>query len=152
METLKALRLEAICKYTPNADDTKADVIQKILHAHGRGEILVIEQPAFTIWADDDIIDELLHNIEPTDSGYVFFEYELDVDPINSPMVPRHRLATDKELAYLEDICVPRSKLPVIRMKDPIRRWHNFEPRSIIAIDRPAGESTKTYFRIVSNS
>lgn len=104
------------------------------------GKILVIEDHS------DDVIEDILSEINDKNCAYVFLKSELDVDPINSPMVPTHRLATDDEIRFIIDKCIPLNKLPVLRMKDPIRRWHNFPISSIVAIDRRRG----TYFRKVT--
>lgn len=94
----------------------------------------------------DGIVEEVLKGINPDDSGYMFFASELDVDPLNNCMVPRHRMATSGEIDELLSRKVPLDRLPVLRMLDPIRRWHNFPRGSIVAIERKAG----TYYRRVA--
>ena len=94
----------------------------------------------------DGIVEEVLRGINPDDSGYMFFASELDVDPLNNCMVPRHRMATSGEIDELLSRRVPLDRLPVLRMLDPIRRWHNFPKGSIVAIERRTG----TYYRRVA--
>ena len=64
---------------------------------------------------------------------------------LSARVVPPHRVATPEEIKTLNDRRIPPGKLPVLRMLDPIRRWHGFQEGSIVAIDRPDG----TYFRMV---
>ena len=94
----------------------------------------------------DDIVDVVLKEINPKDSGYIFFASELEIDPVNNTMVPTHRLATISEVKSLEDRRIHMNKLPILRMLDPIRRWHNFHEKSIVAVERNKGG---VYFRIV---
>ena len=94
----------------------------------------------------DDIVGIVLSSIDSADSGYVFFKSELLLDPVNNKMVPHHRLATEQEVQELQSRHVSMHRLPILRMTDPIRRWHNFERGTIVAIDRPSS----TYFRQVT--
>ena len=105
-----------------------------------RGTILVVKHHL------DDIVDIVLKEIDLDDSGYIFFASELEIDPINNCMVPTHRLATPDELQYLENKTIQTHKLPVLRMLDPIRRWHNFSRGSVVAIERTLDN---VYFRVV---
>ena len=93
----------------------------------------------------DDIVKIVLNEIDPQERGYVFFASELRLNPINNNMVPTHRLATEKEKKELIENSIPIHKLPILRMLDPIRRWHNFPKGSVITIERP----TEKYFRRV---
>lgn len=92
----------------------------------------------------DDIINTVLNEIDETLSSHLFFSSELDIDPTNNCMVPKHRLATQEEISNLKQKKIKISTLPVIKIKDPIRRWHNFPFGSIIAIEREG-----LYFRKV---
>lgn len=83
-----------------------------------------------------DIVRPVLKQIDPDDSGYIFFASELMLDPLNNCMVPEHRIATKCEIDGLLSRKIPLDRLPVLRMVDPIRRWHNFPRGSIIAIER----------------
>ena len=93
----------------------------------------------------EDVVDAVMSEIDPRDSGYLFFASELRLNPVDNCMVPPHRVATLEEINTLNDRRIPHGKLPVLRMLDPIRRWHGFPEGSIVAIDRPDG----TYFRMV---
>lgn len=84
----------------------------------------------------EDMMDYILSEIDPVKSGRVFFASELIIDPVNNKMVPKHRLATQEELDNLAKRKIPLSKLPILRMLDPIRRWHNFPKNSVVAIER----------------
>eukprot|EP00850_Spirogloea_muscicola_P015068 SM000112S24010 [mRNA] locus=s112:451574:454129:- [translate_table: standard] len=92
------------------------------------GNIIIIRSHS------DDIIGKIIDEIEPEDSANVFLQSELDVDPVNNSMI-----------GWLIGKEIPWHKLPVIKMKDPIRRWHNFPHNSVVAIERDDG----TYFRRV---
>ena len=94
----------------------------------------------------DDVVDTVMSEIEPRDSGYLFFASELRLNPVDNCMVPPHRVATPEEIKRLNDRRIPLGKLPVLRMLDPVRRWHNFPAGSVVAIDRRGSE---TYFRRV---
>lgn len=97
----------------------------------------------------DDVAEQVLLYINPEDSGYAFFPLDIDVDPLNNNMVPRHRLATDEEMQkHIFDKYIPLRKLPILSMLDPIRRWLNFPKGSVIAIERPGG----LYFRRVGQA
>lgn len=142
METLRSIRprepvRELTGKVIRRAD---TDYLVSYLAEDRKGHILVV------INHSDAIVQDFLESMNPEDSGYLFFASELEIDPINSCMVPRHRIATDGEIDGIKNSRVPKSKLPVLRMLDPIRRWHNFPRGSIVAIDRPDG----TYFRVVA--
>lgn len=84
----------------------------------------------------EEMMDHILSEIDPEKSGRVFFASELIIDPINNKMVPKHRLATQEELDNLAKRKIPLSKLPILRMLDPIRRWYNFPKNSVVAIER----------------
>lgn len=62
-----------------------------------KGHILVV------INHSDAIVQDFLESMNPEDSGYLFFASELEIDPINSCMVPRHRIATDGEIDGLKN-------------------------------------------------
>ncbi len=142
METLKKIRPgENIVKYIRPLVDKK-DVPYLLTEIKNRSDsaILVVIDHA------QDIPEMVLGQISGRDSGYVFFQSELLVDPINSCMVPNHRIPTDEELAKLERRRITKAQLPVLKMKDPVRRWHNFPMESIVAIDR---DESRTYWRRV---
>ncbi len=92
----------------------------------------------------DDIIEKVLNEIDVTLSANIFFFSELNIDPVNNCMVPKHRLATKEELENLKLKKILFSSLPVLKVKDPIRRWHNFSDKSIVAIERNEND---VYFR-----
>lgn len=110
-----------------------------------RGNILVVMNHS------DEIVKTVLSEINPEDSGYIFFASEILLDPLNNCMVPKHRIATSEEIDKLLHNNIPLNKLPVIRMIDPIRRWHNFPRGSIISIERTQESlaNTNLYFRRV---
>lgn len=140
METLVNLRSkERVLQLEGLVDDKSktAYVTERVMSRDGA--ILVFLNHS------DDVVDIVLNEIDPHDSGYIFFASELQLDPINNRMVPTHRPATPDEIKQLKDRRIPWKKLPVLRMLDPVRRWHNFPARSVVAIDRPDG----TYFRRV---
>ncbi len=140
METLVNLRnSESIAELDVLIDDKSKTtyVIENVLDRDNK--ILVFNNHS------EDVVSIVLSEIDPRDSGYVFFASELNLDPLNNCMVPTHRLATPQEMSDLQNKHIPKNKLPILRMLDPIRRWHNFPADSVIAIDRPDG----TYFRLV---
>lgn len=98
----------------------------------------------------ESMVNTVLRAIDPGNSGYVFFASELDIDPLNNNMVPKHRLATDDEIDGLLNRGIPLKKLPILRMLDPARRWYNFPRGSVVAIERPTGPGgIDLYFRRV---
>ena len=111
-------------------------------------QLLMKEEGAVLVFVNhsDDVVDAVMSEIDPQDSGYLFFASELRLNPVDNCMVPPHRAATPKEIQMLNDRRIPLGKLPVLRMLDPVRRWHNFPAGSVVAIDRPGSE---TYFRRV---
>lgn len=140
IETLVNLRCRERVVILEGLVDDKSKIAYVTVALQNRdGAILVFANHS------DDVVELALKEIDPCDSGYIFFASELKVDPVRNHMVPKHRLVTGDELQYLKDKRVPISKLPVLRMLDPIRRWHNFEQGAIVAIERGNG----VYFRIV---
>lgn len=140
METLINLRNQERVVVIKDLVDDKAAFVTVELQKREGGAILVFENYS------DEIVELALNTIDPLDSGYIFFASEILLDPINNIMVPNHRLATDKEIDNLTSRHIPLEKLPVLRMLDPVRRWHNFKQGSIIAVDR----KDETYFRLVN--
>ncbi len=141
METLRNLRSHERIKVIEGFVDDKSKTAYVTVELQKRdGAILVFMNHS------DDIVELVLSEVDPSDSGYMFFASELLVDPINSNMVPKHRLATAEEITDLANRHIPFNKLPILRMLDTVRRWHNFKQGSIVAIDRESG----TYFRRVS--
>jgi DNA-directed RNA polymerase subunit H (RpoH/RPB5) len=140
MDTLTKFREhERIVKlYGPVDDKSKTAYVTVELQKRD-GAILIFMNHS------DDIVKIVLNEIDPIDSGYIFFASELQLDPLNNKMVPTHRLATHEEKEELIKKHIPKHKLPILRLLDPIRRWHNFPKGSIITIERPTGK----YFRRV---
>ena len=144
METLKQLRpyeYENIYKYTDRVEDKKRD-ITKIIQNKIQNEANIMIVTNHTI----EMVDVILESFSTEEIAYIFMQSEIDTDPIKNPMVPLHRLARPEELKWLDEKNIPYECLPVLRMTDPIRRWHNFNLKSIIAIDRPGN---RPYFRRV---
>jgi len=147
MDTLRSLRTqERIVQLNDILyEKSKTAYVTVALERHDKDCILVFTQHS------EDIVDVVLHEIDPEDSGRVFFASEIIIDPINNKMVPKHRLATQDELDNLAKRNIPLSKLPILRMLDPIRRWHNFPKNSVVAIERTSGSQTcpsgDMYFR-----
>ena len=139
METLKMIRPKD--KIMPFTTPIMEKDDMALLHSaliQNENTIIIVTQYA------DNIVNRFLEEVDVMSSGYVFFQLELDIDPINNFMVPKHRYATQDEKDDLTKRHIPFTKLPVLLMKDPIRRWYNFAPESIIAIER----KDKLYFRI----
>lgn len=144
MDTLKTVRQgEEITMYDVPITD-KAHIPYLIIAVKERKDngIIIVTNHS------DEIIDTVLNEIDPAESGYLFFQSELDVDPLNNHMVPKHRLATVDELERLKFEHIKSESLPVIKMLDPIRRWKNFARGDVIAIER--SDKTDPYFRRVS--
>lgn len=120
-------------------DKSKTGFVTEQLLGRRNGAVLVFVNHS------DDVVDAVLSEVDPRDSGYLFFASELRLNPVDNCMVPPHRVATPEEVQVLNERRIPLGKLPVLRMLDPIRRWHNFPPESVVAIERPDG----TYFRKV---
>lgn len=142
MDTLKSLRKnERILEISGVVNDkSKAAYVTVELERREKNTILIFTQHS------EDIVDIVLKEIDVEDSGYIFFASELIIDPINNLMVPKHRLATQEELTNLEMRKIPLYKLPILKMLDPIRRWHNFPNNSVVAIERGNDD---IYFRRV---
>jgi DNA-directed RNA polymerase subunit H (RpoH/RPB5) len=141
MDTLRKIRpTEHLVEYEREIYDKQSIAFLIVEVKQRNGAIIVVKHHS------DAVISIVLDEIELDDSGYIFMQSELDIDPINSPMVPHHRLATPEELRRLADRHIPESMLPVLRMKDPVRRWHNFPKGSVVVIERGSG----SYFRRVT--
>lgn len=141
MDTLRHLRSTERIEFQDAIIDNKdktSYVTQKINDRNGA--IIIFPNHS------DDVVGIVLSSIDPADSGYVFFNSELMLDPVNNKMVPSHRLAIEQEIQDLQSKHVSMHTLPILEMTDPIRRWHNFERGTIVAIDRPSS----TYFRRVT--
>ena len=135
MDTLKKLRpRETIEMYDePVNDKTEIPYLIIALKEKQTRSIIVVTNHS------DEMIDVVLDEIDPVESGHLFFESELEADPVNNCMVPNHRLATAEELDNLKFRGIRKASLPVIKMTDPIRRWHNFPAGSIVAVEREEG-------------
>lgn len=88
----------------------------------------------------DKMMDTILKLIKK-DSAYLFFKDELNINPVENCMVPKHESVTD-------DIPYDINRLPILKILDPIRRWQNFKPGSIVKITR---SPTNIYYRKVEN-
>lgn len=142
METLRNIRPdETIYMYTKRVEDKKHDIVDIL-------KTRIIEKVNIMIITNHspEIVDIVLKSILPHESGFFFMQSEIDIDPINNPMVPLHRLATSEELMWLKEKKIPNKCLPVLLMRDPIRRWHNFPLNTIVTIERPG---SRPYFRRV---
>jgi len=144
MDTLKNLRGEEHIVELTGEVFSSQDTAYLTVELQRRGDnILVVMNHS------KEVVDEVLKGMDPDDSGYMFFASELELDPINNCMVPLHKKATLSEIDELTRRKVPLDKLPIIRMTDPVRRWHNFPRNSIVAIERPNGKAS-VYFRRVA--
>lgn len=121
-------------------DKSKTGYVTEQLLNRREGAVLVFVNHS------EDVVDAVMSEIDPQDSGYLFFASELRLNPLDNCMVPPHRAATPEEIQMLNDRRIPLGKLPVLSMLDPVRRWHNFSAESVVAIERPGSE---TYFRRV---
>lgn len=140
MNTLKKVRKECLTELTREIINS-ADMAYITVELQKRKDnILVVMNHS------DEIVKTVLNEIDPEDSGYIFFASELLLDPLNNCMVPSHGIATSEEIDKLLHNKISLDKLPILRMRDPIRRWHNFPRGSIIAIERADNE---LYFRKV---
>ena len=144
MDTLQLLRnqeriVELDTPLYKKPDFDAFSYVRSALTRHEQDCILVFTQHTV------DMMESVLSEIDPDESGRVFFASELIIDPINNKMVPKHRLATQEELDNLAKRSIPLNKLPILRMLDPIRRWYNFPKNSVVAIER--AHSDDIYFR-----
>ena len=140
MDTLKKIRKECITELTREVINSADKAYITVELQKRKDNILVVMNHS------DEIVKMVLNEIDPEDSGYIFFASELLLDPLNNCMVPNHRIATSEEIDMLLYNKIPLDKLPIISMTDPVRRWHNFPRGSIIAIERADNE---LYFRRV---
>jgi DNA-directed RNA polymerase subunit H (RpoH/RPB5) len=138
MDTLRQVRPdEDIVVIDTNADP--AFVMQKMKEQKDKNILVFVS-------VSDTVAEQVLSQIDPADSGYVFFPRDIDVNPLNNCMVPCHRLATNEEIqTNLLDRHIPLKKLPTLPMSDPIRRWYNFSKGSVVTIER----KSSLYFRKV---
>ena len=141
MDTLKSIRSREEVFELKTRIEGAADLeyITFELQKTDGGILVIVNHP-------DDAVNAVLNAMDPDDTGRMFFASELEMDPINNCMVPRHRMVTEGEIDALLERRIPLDKLPILRMLDPIRRWHNFPKGSIVAIERQGGD---VYFRRV---
>jgi DNA-directed RNA polymerase subunit H (RpoH/RPB5) len=134
MDTLRAIRNNEYVKEATGDVMSPSDMAYVKVELQQRGDdILVFMKHS------DNMVNVVLREMDREDSGYVFFASELDIDPLNNNMVPKHRIATNSEIDELIGRRVPLDKLPILRMLDPVRRWHNFPRGSVVVIERPTG-------------
>lgn len=142
METLKRIRPnEDVVEYEKIVNDKNSvayllDEVKDISNF-----ILIVKHHS------DEVVDVALDQIDPEKSGNIFFYSEVELDPVNNCMVPKHRLATKSEIDFMQSRNIDIKTIPVISMMDPIRRWYNFRKRSIVAIERG---TDNVYFRRVT--
>lgn len=89
---------------------------------------------------DRNILD-IFQYITGEDISRLFLREELAINPTFGAMARPHRKATDQEKEQMSI-----SKLPKLLITDVQRRWYNFAPGEVIAIER---STTNTYYRIV---
>ena len=131
MDTLTEVRRgERITKLTREIVSSADTAYLTVELKERKGNVLVVMNHS------DEIVKTVLNEINPEDSGYIFFASEILLDPLNNCMVPIHRVATSEEIDKLLYNKIPLDKLPIICMRDPIRRWYNFPRGSIVAIER----------------
>ncbi len=78
----------------------------------------------------------------------IFSKDELQINKTKHTLVPKHELATPKEIRELLKTA-PRNKLPVIFKNDPMCKFYNFPVDSILRITRKNGFIA---YRMVVNS
>ena len=140
MDTLKSIRPDERIVILEGSVDEKSKITYVSVELQNReGAILIFMNHS------DDIVEMILNEVDPQESGYMFFASELRLDPLNNTAVPKHRLATPDEVEKLKFRRMDINKLPVLRMSDPVRRWHNFPKGYVVAVERRDG----TYFRRV---
>ena len=145
MDTLRMLRPgETIYEYHDRVEDKKHDIVPLMqTKLRNKTDIMIVKNHS------SNIVDIVLNSVNAKESGYIFMRSEIDTDPINSPMVPLHRLAEPNDLNWLDERGISYDCLPVLRMTDPIRRWHNFPLDYVVVIERPGN---MPYFRRVEDS
>jgi len=84
----------------------------------------------------------------------IFFIHELMINLIDHDLVPQHEvLNNDEKQKFLQEYKVKGKELPRILLCDPIVRYYNLSPGTILRITRPSiasGESI--FYRIVHKS
>lgn len=139
METLRLLRNEKIIIFSEEISNKKHIAYIHATLIENNNSIIVVDN------CTDEMMEKALEEIDPDKSGYIFFQSEINIDPINNNMTPLHRYATNSEKQMLIDKRIVSTSLPVLKMKDPIRRWYNFKIGSIVAIER---HDKSLYFRL----
>ena len=83
------------------------------------------------------------------DNLEVFFDDDLLINKIDHIFVPKHILLTQEEQDQIKkEYGFKRIEIGIIKQSDPIARYYNIKPGSIVRIERPSVNSGITvYFR-----
>lgn len=114
METLRLLRNEKIIIFSEEISNKKHIAYIHATLIENNNSIIVVDN------CTDEMMEKALEEIDPDKSGYIFFQSEINIDPINNNMTPLHRYATNSEKQMLIDKRIVSTFLPVLKMKDPI--------------------------------
>lgn len=89
---------------------------------------------------------------ECTKHGWQCFTFqELSFPVARHSLVPRHRLLSqDEETSLLQRLHIRKAQLPIINSSDPVCRYYDFRPGSVLEILRRNGYQVPTlYYRLV---
>lgn len=133
-----------------HVDDDKVGikVLRDLMDQIGRGEfdaLLVVSRDGPTPFTRRDIGNAT--NIE-------FFCFsELQIDLMKFAIVPRHTALTKDEIDEVKKRyhIDNNDKWPKLRRTDPVARYYNWEPGTVVRIDRAWGSESTPYYRIVVN-
>jgi DNA-directed RNA polymerase subunit H (RpoH/RPB5) len=83
----------------------------------------------------------------------IFSEADFKFNPTKHDWVPKHELASEKDIALLKSRKITEdelSKLPKLLKSDVICKWYGFQPGNVVVIHRSIEEG-EPYYRYVSD-
>jgi len=123
---------------------TRINAIKSVLDDELLHKIIIVYDTSLKIFT------EIIKNANTE----VFFIHELMINLIDHDLVPQHEvLNNDEKQKFLQEYKVKGKELPRILLCDPIVRYYNLSPGTILRITRPSiasGESI--FYRIVHKS
>ena len=113
--------------------------------------VILVYEDKFTSHAKNTVIQmgSIKDPDNPSDIEFeIFSKDELQINKTKHTLVPKHELATPKEIKELLQT-VTKDKLPVIYKNDPMCKFHNFQVDDILRITRRNGFIS---YRLVTNT
>lgn len=118
--------------------------MRTVLDAHGEDdEFILIARQGATAYTERTVAQGMSQRVA------IFREGQVEHDITQHVMVPRHTPCTPEERAdVLQKLSCDEGQLATLAYDDPIRRYYNYTPGTLIRIDR--FWCNQTFYRVVA--